>query len=112
MKYFEDVKETEKATRLIETENSKSKGKVESMGLEQAEFQKKMNTLESHQRTVDHVLGLLDLKEEDAKVISEMIMDYRERKRLKVRLKYWRLTKKVEMRYWKSLGKKKRLVYF
>jgi chromosome segregation ATPase len=83
MEYLKDVRETEKAMKLMENENSKLKGKIENMGMEQAEFQKKMEALESHQKTVDRVLELLDLKEEDAKVLSQIILDYRERNRLK-----------------------------
>jgi hypothetical protein len=42
--------------------------------------QTEMEKMKTHQNTVDHVLDLLDLTEEDTKIISEMILDYRERK--------------------------------
>jgi integrase len=68
-----DIDESNKTFQTI------SKGFI----AENIELKERVKNLESHQRTVDHVLELLDLKEEDAKVISEMIMEYRERKRLK-----------------------------
>jgi small-conductance mechanosensitive channel len=42
--------------------------------------QAEMEKMKTHQTTVNHVLNLLDLTEEDAQIISEMILDYRERK--------------------------------
>jgi len=64
----------------IDEKNRQLQAVVNGLSVENLELKGRIMNLESHQRTVDHVLEMLDLKEEDAKDISEMIRGYRERK--------------------------------